>query len=465
MKSVIKNKDDVIVTRDQKVLANKSKKKVYIIQPTFHKMDGNLVKGFSLGSCPLELPQIAGAIPKEWQKTCSHEYFEDINFDSDASVVFITSPSNDILHAKDIAVKFKRKGKKVIFGGHEDAFSEVILKEVSDSFYHGIPDKNDMKLMLNDASQDKLKHHYDFGHNFNYKYDYSVYQGKKVNYIHVQGSAGCLYKCEFCRHPSASNGGEFKLRDIDCIIGDLKSIKKITKYVAFKDPNFFNNRKHLVKLCKRLIKEKLGIIWGAQMPIYVGKDKEVLQLMRKAGCRIIYIGFETLNQKNLDSVNKPFKVNNYLPMVENIQKSGIRVVGYFMFGFDYDTKESFEQVYNFVKESKIAYPIVNILTPVPGTPVFERMKSEGRLDLPDVETFKKTKPLYSIPCNHAYFEPKLMSRRELEDSFMNLSKRLSSIKEVYKRSFYNFNILSFILLKMNLEFRKDHQRMEVLYRN
>ena len=463
MESIKKIKKETFVTNLQEGLTDKIKKKVYIIQPTFHKMDGKLVKGFSLGSCPLELPQIAGAIPKDWQKTCSHEYFEDINYESDASVVFITSPSNDILHAKDVAAKFKEKGKKVIFGGHEDAFSETIIKEASDSFYRGIPDKKDMKTMLNDAIQNKLKHHYDFGHNFNYHYDYSVYEGKKVNYIHVQGSAGCLFKCEFCRHPSASNGGKFKLRDIDCIIGDLKSIKKLTKYVAFKDPNFFNNRAHLIKLCERLIKEKLGIIWGAQMPIYVGKDKEVLQLMRKAGCRIIYIGFETLNQKNLDSVNKPFKVRDYLPMVKKIQKSGIRVVGYFMFGFDYDTKESFDQVYDFVSESKIAYPIVNILTPVPGTPVFDRMKKERRLDLPDAETFKKVNPLYSIPCNHAYFEPKLMSRKELEDSFMNLSERLSSFKNVFKRAFYNFNILSFILLKMNLEFRKDHQRMEVLY--
>ena len=426
-------------------------------------MDGKLVKGFSLASCPLELPQMAGAVPNDWQKICSHEYFEDINYNSDASVVFITSPSNDILHARDIVVKFKDKGKKVIFGAHEDAFSEEILKEVSNSFYRGIPDKDDMQEMLNDALNDSLKPHYEFEHNFNYPCDYSVYQGKKVNYIHVQGSTGCLYKCEFCRHPFSSNGGAYNLGDIDCIISDLKSIKKLTKYTAFKDPNFFNNREHLIKLCKRLIKEKLGIIWGAQMPIYVGKDKEVLALMHKAGCKIIYIGFETLNQKNLDNVNKPFKVNNYLPMVKNIQKSGIRVVGYFMFGFDYDTKESFDLVYNFVRESNLAYPIVNILTPIPGTPVFDRMKKENRLDHFDAATFKKTKPLYSIPCNHAYFEPKLMSRKELEDNFMQLSKRLRSFKEVFKRSFYKFNFISFILLKMNLEFRKDHQRMELHY--
>jgi radical SAM superfamily enzyme YgiQ (UPF0313 family) len=427
-------------------------------------MDGKLVKGFSLGSCPLELPQLSATIPMDWEKICTHEYFDDIDFQTDASVVFITSTSNDILHAFDIAKKLKDYGKQVIFGGHEDSFSEYILEDVCDSFYHGIPDRNDMQMMLNDIMDDNVKPYYNFGHNFNYPYDYSVYEGKKVNYIHVQGSAGCLFKCEFCRHPSASNGGMFKLRNICCIIQDLKSVKKLTRYVAFKDPNFFNNREHLIQLCQQLIKEKIGIIWGAQMPIYVGEDKEVMQLMKKAGCKIIYIGFETMNQDNLNSVNKPFKVKKYLPMVKDIQAMGIRVVGYFMFGFDYDTKESFDQVYDFVRESKIAYPLINILTPVPGTPVFEKMKKEGRLDLPDAETFKKANPLYSIPCNHAYFEPKLMSRKEFEDSFMDLSKRLSSFREIFRRSFHKFNLLSLNILKMNLEFRKDHQRMELLYK-
>lgn len=439
------------------------KKKVYIIQPTFHKMDGNLVKGFSLASCPLELPQMAGAIPKDWEKIFSHEYFEDIDYDTDASVIFITSPSNDILHARDVIYNFKEKGKKVIFGAHEDGFSEDILGEIADSFYRGIPDKDDVKNMLNDVLNKKLKKSYDFGHNFNYPYDYSVYANKKVNYIHVQGSTGCLFKCEFCRHPFSSNGGHYKLRDINCIIKDLKSVRKLTKYVAFKDPNFYNKRQHLVNLCNRIIQEKLDITWGAQMPIYVGKDKEALNLMKKAGCRVIYIGFETLNQENLDYVNKPFNIKDYLPMVKEIQKTGIRVVGYFMFGFDFDTKKSFDDVFEFVHESKIAYPLLNILTPVPGTPVFDRMKQEKRLDLPDAETFKKINPLYSIPCNHAYFEPKLMTRKELEDNFMMLSKQLSTLSEVFRRSFNKLDLLSIIFLKMNMEFRKDHKRMELLY--
>ena len=91
------------------------------------------------------------------------------------------------------------------------------------------------------------------------------------------------------------------------------------------------------------------------------------------------------------------------------------------------------------------------------------MKLEGRLDLPDSDTFKEVNPLYSIPCNHAYFEPKLMSRKELENNFMRLSKRLSSLREVWRRSFTKTDLLSLIFLKMNMEFRKDHKRLELLY--
>ena len=157
--------------------------KVYIIQPTFRKMDGVPVKGFSLASCPLELPQLSGAVPAGWEKKCSHEFFDDIDYDYDADVVFITAPTNDILHAAKVIKKFRAKVCKVIFGGFEDDFSEEILSKVADSYYYGIPGKEDMAQMLNDAIQNKLRKRYEFGLNFNYPYDYSVYKNKQIFFI------------------------------------------------------------------------------------------------------------------------------------------------------------------------------------------------------------------------------------------------------------------------------------------
>ena len=123
-------------------------------------------------------------------------------------------------------------------------------------------------------------------------------------------------------------------------------------------------------------------------------------------------------------------------------------------------EESFEEVFSFVRESKIAYPLINILTPIPGTPLFDRMKAEGRLDFPDVATFTQKKPLYSIPNNRAYFYPKSISRVELEGQFMALARRLTSFREIMRRSFYKLDLNSFLILKMNLSLRNDRLRME-----
>jgi radical SAM superfamily enzyme YgiQ (UPF0313 family) len=435
------------------------KKQAALVQPTFRKMDGRPVKGFTLGSCPLELPLLAGAMPEQWEKTSTHEYFDDINYDTDASVVFITSTTNDILHCRDVAIRFKERGKIVIFGGHEDVFSEDILKEVCDSFYRGIPGPADMQRMLDDAENGCLRASYTCGQALDFPYDYSVYEGRKIRFLHVQAGTGCLFKCEYCRHPWASNGGTPRFRDLDFVMEDLRSIRRITRYAAFKDPNFYNDRAHLLALCDRMEQEDLGIIWGAQMPIYVGGDPEALKALHAAGCRVIYIGFETLEAESLKEVRKPFDPEKYLPLVKRIQEEGIRVVGYFMVGFDHDTKDSFERIFDFVREAKLAYPLLNILVPIPGTPLFDRLKKEGRLDLPDVESFMKVKPLYSIPCNKAYYEPRNMTRAELEDGYMDLVKRLASYKEILRRVLHRPGRHTLTLLKLNLSFRMDYKRM------
>jgi radical SAM superfamily enzyme YgiQ (UPF0313 family) len=134
-----------------------------------------------------------------------------------------------------------------------------------------------------------------------------------------------------------------------------------------------------------------------------------------------------------------------------------------MFGLDHDTKDSFYEVYDFIRKSRIAYPLLNIYTPIPGTPLFDKLKEEGRLDLPDAESFFKANPLYSIPNNRVYFEPKNISRRELSEGFMKLSRRLSTVTEVLRRSLYKPDLLSLQVLKMNLSFRRDCQRLEKNY--
>jgi radical SAM superfamily enzyme YgiQ (UPF0313 family) len=421
-------------------------------------MDGNIVKGGFVGHNTLNLPILSAAIPDGWEKDCCLEYNDEIDYNTDADVIFIIGTSNDILHGYNISKKFRQKGKKLIHGGYQDTFSLSLMKQVCDSVYHGIPGPEQMEIILEDVYTDKLKPEYNCGINIDFPFDYSFFKRKKVRHIQFFSSVGCKFKCDYCCH-QVSYDGIYKLRNIENVITDLKSIKQLTKYVGFRDPNFYNDRKQLIELCSRMIKEELGIRWAAQCPINIGKDKEVLTIMRKAGCRLIFLGLETLYQKNLQSVNKPFKTEEYRELISKIQNAGIFVVGYFMFGLDHDTPETSDEIFSFVRDTKISLPLINIYIPMPGTRLFERLKHEGRLDHPDLKTFMKNSPLYSIPCNRCYFTPKNISREDLELGYMKLFRKLTTYSEILKRSIKP-NLYMFKLLMLNLELRKERIRME-----
>lgn len=436
------------------------KRKVYIIQTSFRSMDGKIAKGGFLGYNTLNLPILSAAVPTNWEKECCFEYNDDINYDTDADVIFIIGITIDIKHGYNVADKFKQKGKKIIHGGYQDAFSLSMMKQVCDSVYHGLPGPKQMENMLEDAYNGNLKSEYNCGINVDFPFDYSFFKGRKISHIEIFSSVGCKYKCDYCYH-QISFDGIYKFRSIENVITDLKAIKQLTNIVAFRDPNFYNERDRLIELCQRIIKERIGLSWAAQSPVIIGNDKEVLTLMKKAGCKLIFLGLETLNQKNLQSVNKPFKVAEYRDLISKIHKTGIMVAGYFMFGLDYDTTETFDEVFSFIRQTKIELPIVNIFTPIPGTRVYQRLKGEDRLDYPDLGSFLKRDPLYGQPCNCCHFTPKYISRKELEKGYMELFRKLTTYKEIFRRTLKSKLNMKVLLLNLNL--RRERLKMETDY--
>lgn len=422
-------------------------------------MNGELVKGWSQANCSVDLPMLSATIPDRWEKEICNEYYDDINYNSSANVIILAAMTVDIKHAFNIMKSFKSQGKKVIFGGHQDSFSPGILSNVSDSYYIGTPSKEQMNSLLSDALHDTLRKVYNFGINIDFPFDYSFYKRKKVRYIQILSSLGCIYNCDYCWH-QLSYGGGVKLRNIDHVLSDLNALKGITRYFAFRDPNFYNKRSHTLELCDNIKNENFNFRWGAQCPIIIGRDDELLDKMFQAGCRLLFIGFESLDNKNLKSVNKPFDANQYKSLALNIRRHGINVAGYFMFGFDFDKNDSYDKVYQFIHEAKISLPVLNILTPVPGTKLFERMMDEKRIDYPDASTYLDSDFIYSIPCNKCYFTHPTMSKSAIENNFIKLHKRLTTYPEIIGRTI-KMNSESFMLFKMNLDLRKDRKKMEL----
>lgn len=435
------------------------------MQASYRKMDRSVVKGSSMIiNCTLNVPMLLPTIPKDWEVSTCLENFDEIDFSNDASVVFLSTTSSDMVHAYRIASRFKKSGKRIFFGGHSDAMSVDIMKMVCDAVYYGVPDASWTRRMLNDALGDKIQGEYHCGMNIDFAFDYSVYVGQKIDHLIVVSSLGCKHRCDFCQH-QVQYDGVFRLRNIDFVIEDLKSIKKYTRVAAFRDANFYNDRDHVLALCDRIISEGLDMKWGAQCPVYIGKDKEVLKRMRQAGCRVLFIGYESLDQGNLAGVHKPNRVDKYHEYTRNIQETGMHIVGYFVFGFDRDTAESFREVYSFVNQARLALPLINMYTPIPGTRLFDRLKEEGRVNMPSAKRFVEEDIVFSIPCNRCHFIPKSAPAAELEQGFMDLYRKLTSFPQILKRSLVPNMFDTFYLLIMNLNMRFERRKLELSLKN
>jgi len=205
-----------------------------------------------------------------------------------------------------------------------------------------------------------------------------------------------------------------------------------------------------------MIDRKYKFIWGGQCTIDIGDDLETLKLLKKAGCRILFIGMESIDQKNLDQVNKNYKANTYVQKIKNINKTGIKIAAFFIYGMDNDTKNTAKFLSQFIIKNKIALPMLNILVPTPGTKLYTQLINENRILMKDEQDFLKNNPAYNSSFNLCYYQPKNLTREEVELGFIEILRRLSGYYQILRRSVCLDIPLSIYLLFMNWNFRKEY---------
>jgi len=439
------------------------KKKIYLIQPTYRNPEGKLFKGNKVEYASLALPALSATIPPDWEKEFCIEYFDDVNYDTDASVIGISSMGYDILHGAEIAGEFKQRGKVVMFGGPQANIHSDKLHGVSDTVVRGNPGPREMRLLLEDVLAGRTNPVYDGGMHINFPFDYSVLAGKKMQFMPVLTSIGCRNTCSFCSTASLYNG-HYRLRNIEYVLADVKAVCRTSRDMVFGDANIFNNREYLARLCLRLIEEKLNIRWGAQCTVDIGDDPELLGLLKKSGCLILLLGLETLDQRNMEGFGKHYDLRQNGPRIARIRQAGIEVGGYFMLGLDNDTADSFDALFDFIHDNRIALPILNLLLPAPGTITFDQLKTENRLLIQDEEEFLRNNARYATASSHCFYTPKNMTVEEAEAGFLRLYGRLTAIPEIVRRSWHPNPFTAVLLLMLNLEMRSDYNAMRDMHR-
>lgn len=235
--------------------------------------------------------------------------------------------------------------------------------------------------------------------------DYSILKTECVS-ANIMTTRGCPFRCTFCT--TSRMFAPYRQRSVDNVIEEIRLYKKMGfRYMNFEDDNFTANKERAKEICRRMIHEKLTF----RETFFFGrtdmaKDEELLTLLKAAHLTRVLIGIESLNQKALDAVDKHQDINDIKAAAAACKKHGIRLIASIVLGLDEDTKSDIRRSVAFAK-SIDAYQLQSaVLTPFPGTPVYEQYRTEGRIITSDWENFDLI---------NATFIPRHMTPWELQD--------------------------------------------------
>jgi len=412
--------------------------KILLVQPA-NTQDKNFInrifKKFKLTSWPpLTLQLIAALTPKKHDLELVDDNFEDINYEKIYDLVGITARTCTALRAYEIADEFQKLKIPVVIGGYHVSGMPYEAKKHADSVVIGDAE-NLWPQLLEDFEKGCMKNFYIAKNPANPDTIPAPNRNLGRFYISltatIQTSRGCPHNCEFCALPNVIYGSIFRPRPIENVINEIKSIKQ--KFIVFVDSSISIRPKYFKDLFRAMIPLKKK--FSAFANINVAYDLELLELAKKAGCKSLSIGFDSISQDSMNIVGKKInKVENYKDVVNIIHGYGISVIGCFIFGFDTDTTAIFKTTSKAISELNLDCIRVNILTPLPGTPIFRKMKAEGR-----ILTYDWSKYDYQ----HVVFQPKLMTPEELIEGtkkviidYFNVRNLTRNILRSFKKDFY-----------------------------
>ncbi len=407
------------------------KKTILLIAPAHSIAEHSRLKNNRNIRMPMiSLLYIAAMTPEDrYRVEIVEEDVQTVDFTADCDMVGITAMTASAPRAYEIADEFMRRGKKVVMGGIHPTVLPNEAGEHCDAVVVGEAETVWHRL-LDDFDSGSLRPVYKGGLTENLdayplpRRDLIKFPGV-LNIQPIVSSRGCPYCCDFCSVWKFF-GRKVRHVSVERVVEDIKSAG--TRNFMFLDDNIIGDRVYAKALLKALI--PLKIRWIGQASISFVKDEELLSLLVKSGCTALFIGLESVSVEKIKYLKKGMKdLQATTDAVNKIRKSGIAVHASIVFGLDNDDPSIFDQTLEFMFKTKINSASFNILTPYPGTDVYDRFKAQGRLI---TENWK-----FYDHCT-ATFIPKNMTIDQLVDGYMYVREKFFKFSAVFKRSLGNW---------------------------
>jgi len=376
----------------------------------------------------LYIRRLAAITPSHHEVTIINERYTNLEISDayDLVVIHYTTPSS--AYAYEIADRFRKANTSVILCGlHASALPNEALDH-ADAVLVGRGECNWLTA-LKDAEQKKLQTMY-----LPEPYDdttckippTSVDLPGFVMMGAVEATRGCPYHCTFCPEGNTSYGNNFYTRPVEEVIDEIKQIPQ--QIIMFYDLSLTVDPEYTKELFSQMKSVHKRFFCNGNVN-FLASDLELVQLSQQAGCIGWLVGFESFHQATLDAIGKNTnKVASYKKAVEFIHSHNMIVIGDFMFGFDNDTRDVFDTTLSMIKELEIDVADFSILTPFPGTPLFEQLQKEGRILTTNWEQYTMFQPV---------FQPKQMTPEELYQGVSSLYHRFYSPKYTVNRIVQN----------------------------
>jgi radical SAM superfamily enzyme YgiQ (UPF0313 family) len=376
-------------------------------------------------------PLLAAMTPDQWEVEVRIEVVDEIDFDTDADLIGIGSMGYAIYRGIEIAGEFRKRGKLVVMGGYMASMVVDKALEYVDSVVVGDAEKAYPQLLRDYEKNRKIRRVY---HMPIESLDglpvprYELLTEKPIgNMLPVQAGRGCPHTCSFCCIASLYKG-RYLYRPLEEVIRDIQAVRdKGYKRFYLLDDNIVSNPNYLESLCDEI--EPLRMSWASQCSLHLARNRKLLEKVRRAGGNMMSFGVESITQEGLNKLGKSWlKVNEHKKLIDTLTRSGILVSAEMMLGTDSDTDESIHATYEFIQQTRIPIPRFYILTPPPGSALYDQYKSEGRLITEDLEKYDGSQ------CVH---QPALISPSRLTGLFWWLYKKVFSWKSIVRRTLFH----------------------------